>query len=170
MEKAIIMAVDCIKKKCTNEKPLILHSIRVGFKLNEFNQPKEVVIAGILHDLVEDTDCTISQIKKKFGQKVAALVSACSCPYQKNDKDRWLKFLNKIKKAGKRAMFIKLADANDNLPYTELIKDPAYLKRILWKHQMVIEKLKPKMKSSKIFKEYHKNYKNMLGKLKNRIK
>ena len=166
MEKAIIMAVDCIKKKCTNEKPLILHSVRVGFKLKELNQPKEVVIAGILHDLVEDTDCTISQIKRKFGQKVASLVSACSCPYQKNDKDRWLKFLNKIERAGKRAIFIKLADANDNLPYTELIKDQAYLKRILWKHQMVVEKLKPKMKNYQIFKEYYKNYKKMLRKLK----
>jgi len=142
MEKAIIMLVDCITKECSNEKPLILHSLRVGFKLWELGQPKEVVIAGFLHDLLEDTSCIINQIKEKFGNKVANLVSACTLPDIKNDEERWLTFLKQIKKAGEEAMIIKIIDANDNLSYTVLIKNKDYLKRILWKHQMLIEKLK----------------------------
>lgn len=162
IEKAIIMLVDCITKKCSNEKPLILHSLRVGFKLQELNQSKEVVLAGILHDLLEDTDCKISQIKKKFGHKVTKLVLACTFPKVKDDKLRWIKLLNNIKKAGKKAMIIKIIDANDNLPYTALVKNKDYLKRILWKHQMLIEKLKPEIGNLKIFKEYYKKYKKII--------
>lgn len=91
IEKAIIMLVYCVIRKCRNPKPVILHSLRVGLKLQELNQSKEVVIAGILHDLIEDTNCKISQIKKKFGSKVAKLVSACSLPNIKNDKTRMIK-------------------------------------------------------------------------------
>ena len=166
IEKAIIMAVDCITKKCRNPKPVLLHSLRVGFKLQELNQPKEVIIAGILHDLIEDTDCKINRIKREFGLKVAKLVSACSQVKGEDYKVRWYKLLNNVKKAGKEAMLIKVVDGDDNLPYTPLVKSPKELKKVLWKHQMVIEKLKSKIGHLKIFKEYHKNYKEMLKKLK----
>jgi len=166
IEKAIIMLIDCVKKGCSNDKPLILHSLRVGFKLQELKQLKEVVIAGILHDLVEDTNCTINQIKEKFGDKVANLVSACTLPDIKNDKTRWLTFLEQIKKAGKEATIIKIIDANDNLPYTALVKNKDYLKRILWKHQILIEKLKPEIGNLKIFRKYCKKYEQIIKKLK----
>jgi len=45
-EKAIVMLVDCVKQGCNNDKPLILHSLRVGFKLWEIGQPNEVIVAG----------------------------------------------------------------------------------------------------------------------------
>jgi len=166
IEKAIIMAVDCIGRKCRNPKPVLLHSLRVGFKLQELNQPKEVVITGILHDLIEDTDCEINQIKREFGPKVAKLVSACSQAKGKDYKVRWHKLLNNVKKTGKEAMLIKVVDGDDNLPYTSLVKSSKELEKVLWKHQMVIEKLNPKIGELKIFKEYHKNYKDILRKLK----
>ena len=69
MEKAIIMMVDCIKRGCRNDKPLILHSLGVGFKLWEIGESKEVVIAGFLHDLLEDTNCKEEEIKKNLETK-----------------------------------------------------------------------------------------------------
>jgi len=56
-ETAIVFLIQKIKEHCYNEKPLILHSIRVGLRLVELNEAKDVVIAGFLHDLLEDTDC-----------------------------------------------------------------------------------------------------------------
>lgn len=50
IEAAIVFMVQKIKEKCYNEKPLILHSIRVGMRLMELGASKEVVIAGVLHD------------------------------------------------------------------------------------------------------------------------
>jgi len=161
-EKAIMMLVDCVKQYCNNDKPLILHSLRVGFKLWEFEQPNEVIIAGFLHDLLEDTNCKIEPIKEKFGDRVARLVLACTLPDIKNDEERWLAFLEQIKAAGKEAVIIKIADANDNLSFVVLIKDRDYLKKILWKHKMIIEKLGPEVKDLGIFKEYCKNYRKTI--------
>jgi len=161
-EKAIILLVDCVKEYCNNDKPLILHSLRVGFKLWEFEQPNEIIIAGFLHDLLEDTNCKIEKIKEKFGDRIAKLVLACTLLNIKNDEERWLMFLGQIKKAGKEVIIIKIADAYDNLSFVVLIKDRDYLKKILWKHKMIIEKLGPEVKDAKIFKEYSENYKKII--------
>lgn len=161
-EKAIVMLVDCVKQGCNNDKPLILHSLRVGFKLWEIGQPNEVIVAGFLHDLLEDTNCTIDQIKEKFGDKIVKLISACTLPDIKDDKERWLIFLDQIKKAGREAIIIKIIDADDNLSFVVLIKDRDYLKRILWKHKMIIEKLGAEVKDLEIFKDYYKKYKKII--------
>ena len=38
IERAIVFMVDNIERHCSNEKPLILHSLRVGLKLMELEQ------------------------------------------------------------------------------------------------------------------------------------
>jgi (p)ppGpp synthase/HD superfamily hydrolase len=101
IERAIIFLVKKIQERCYNEKPLILHSIRVGVQLIELCEEKETIIAGFLHDLLEDTDCKIVEIEKKFGKKVAKLVLACT--FDKNIKDykeRWQKSVSNIKRGG----------------------------------------------------------------------
>ena len=71
-------------------------------------------------------------------------------------------FLNQIKKAGREAIIIKIIDADDNLSFVVLIKDRDYLKRILWKHKMIIEKLGAEVKDLEIFKDYYKKYKKII--------
>jgi len=39
---------------------------------------EETVIAGLLHDLVEDTEVTLEQIREQFGDRVAEIVDHCS--------------------------------------------------------------------------------------------
>jgi len=43
-----------------------------------------------------------------------------------------------------------------------LIKNRDYLKRILWKHKMIIDKLGPEVKDLEIFKEYREKYKRII--------
>lgn len=159
IEKAITMVVDCVRKNCRNPKPLILHSIRVGLKLVELKQPQKVVLAGILHDLVEDTNCTLGQIKKEFGPKVANLVSALTQEKIKDYKKRWHILLSKIKKVGRGAMIIKVVDMHENLPYLLLIKNRQELKTILWKHNFAMGELQPYIGNLKIFKNCRQDYK-----------
>lgn len=159
MEKAIIMLADCVRKNCRNPKPLILHSIRVGLKLLELRQPKEVVIAGILHDLIEDTDCTIGQIRKTFGVKVARLVSSVTQEKLKDYKKRWYILMEKIKKEGKSAMILKLVDMNENLVYIPLMKDREELKKIQWKNNFAMSQLKPHIGNLGVFRECGNAYK-----------
>ena len=61
-------------QKRVSGEPYITHCLAVAAILNEMKVPPEVVIAGILHDTVEDTDITLDVIKKEFGDDIAKLV------------------------------------------------------------------------------------------------
>jgi (p)ppGpp synthase/HD superfamily hydrolase len=54
--------------------PYISHLINVMKILCENNCKEEVIVAGILHDVVEDTPVTIDEIETGFGRQVAFLV------------------------------------------------------------------------------------------------
>ncbi len=59
-----------------NNLPKSTHLFSVAAILLKYGYDEEVVVAGILHDVVEDTDRDIDEIKKLFGQKVAGYVLA----------------------------------------------------------------------------------------------
>ncbi|MCR4646484.1 MAG: HD domain-containing protein [Oscillospiraceae bacterium] len=56
--------------------PYILHPLEVAQILSTMTEDPEVITAGILHDVVEDTDGTLVEIEKRFGKRVALLVSS----------------------------------------------------------------------------------------------
>ncbi len=155
IECAIIFLIQKIKERCYNEKPLILHSIKVGLRLMEQEEAKEVVITGFLHDLIEDTDCKIEEIEKEFGKMVAELVSACTFDRSIKDyKERWCKLISGIKQVGRDALIIKLADQMENLPYYMLISEEEKKKEVMWKHKFFIERCGDDLKELQIFKDY----------------
>jgi (p)ppGpp synthase/HD superfamily hydrolase len=47
-----------------------------GICLYDHDCPDETVLAAVLHDLIEDTDCTIIEVEQEFGRPVAQLVAA----------------------------------------------------------------------------------------------
>jgi len=154
-EKAIIFMVNKINNYCRNEKPVILHTLRVGMGLMELNMQKEVVIAGFLHDLLEDTDCQIEDIQKKFDKDIAKLVKACTFDISiSNYKERWQKSLKGLFEGGKEAMIIRVVDAMDNLPYYILISDKNRKKEVLWKHRFLVNSLDKYLHHEKIFQKY----------------
>jgi len=55
-------------------EPYIIHPIEVACILADFELDSTSIIAAILHDTIEDTTCTLEQIKEDFGTEVAALV------------------------------------------------------------------------------------------------
>ena len=56
--------------------PYILHPLEVAQILSTMTDDQDVITAGILHDIVEDTDGTLQEIEKRFGERVAFLVSS----------------------------------------------------------------------------------------------
>ena len=58
--------------------PFILHPMEVAQILSAMTDDVEIITAGILHDIVEGTDGTLEEIKKRFGNRVASLVSSQS--------------------------------------------------------------------------------------------
>lgn len=55
-------------------EPYIVHSIEVARILTEMGMDYITVIAGILHDVVEDTGVSLDEVKEEFGEEVALLV------------------------------------------------------------------------------------------------
>lgn len=56
--------------------PFILHPMEVAQILSTMTDDVEIIAAGMLHDIVEDTDGTLTEIRKRFGERVAHLVSS----------------------------------------------------------------------------------------------
>ena len=55
-------------------EPYIIHPLCVAIILADLELDKETIIAGILHDVVEDTIMTLGEVEKEFGAEVALLV------------------------------------------------------------------------------------------------
>lgn len=159
IENAIVFMVKQFLKCYKSGKPVILHSIRVGTKLMQMNQSKDMVITGFLHDLIEDSNTNIKQIKKQFGADVAKLTKALTFSDKIKDyKERWKNEIKKIIETGREAMIIKVVDASDSLPYYTLIKNPKIKEEVLWKQQLIIDSFEKYLKNKKIFQEYKKMY------------
>ena len=60
------------------QTPYIVHPLSVGIILAKTGAPDEVIIAGILHDTIEDTPVTFEQIRETFGETIANLVKGAS--------------------------------------------------------------------------------------------
>lgn len=58
--------------------PYYEHVVGVALILDRLGFEESVVIAGLLHDVVEDTEATLDQVRDRFGDTVARTVEACS--------------------------------------------------------------------------------------------
>jgi (p)ppGpp synthase/HD superfamily hydrolase len=58
--------------------PYFEHVVAVAMILDRLRFDEDVVIAGLLHDAVEDTTATLAQIEAEFGSRVAELVGHCT--------------------------------------------------------------------------------------------
>ena len=75
IEKAFDIAYHAHEGQCRKSgEPYIIHPLWVGIILAELELDKETIIAGILHDVVEDTVMTEEEITETFGKEVALLV------------------------------------------------------------------------------------------------
>jgi (p)ppGpp synthase/HD superfamily hydrolase len=58
--------------------PYFEHVVAVAMALDRLGFDEPVVIAGLLHDVVEDTEATFDDVRARFGPAVAELVAHCS--------------------------------------------------------------------------------------------
>lgn len=57
------------KVRKINNSPYILHPLEVAQILSGMTDDVEIIAAGVLHDIVEDTDGTLGEIEKALRQK-----------------------------------------------------------------------------------------------------
>ena len=57
-------------------EPYYHHLVEVAYILAELHSGPNTIVAGFLHDVVEDTDVTVDMIKKRWGDEVASIVDS----------------------------------------------------------------------------------------------
>jgi (p)ppGpp synthase/HD superfamily hydrolase len=104
-------------RKYPENTPYYTHLFRVGNILSEYGFSDEVVKAGLLHDLVEDTDYELDYIKENFGDDIAKYVDFVSEDKNLPWKERKLEYIRKLfsNESPVESIAISMADKIDNL-------------------------------------------------------
>ena len=95
--------------------PMVTHPIRVANILRSTGFPEEVVIAGYLHDTVEDTDVTLEDIEREFGAEVRYIVAGNTEDKDKSWVERKKHTVEALKTAPLSIRPLVVADKLDNL-------------------------------------------------------
>ena len=97
--------------------PYMSHLMAVGAIVMEAGGNEEQQIAGVLHDVVEDTSATVDDIDRSFGPAVAAIVRACSDTEIKPKppwRERKVAYINHLADIHADALLVSLADKVHN--------------------------------------------------------
>jgi (p)ppGpp synthase/HD superfamily hydrolase len=64
------------QRQKVNGRPYVEHPIAVATDVNAAGFDQEMVAAALLHDIVEDSDVSVEDVRERFGDRVADLVDA----------------------------------------------------------------------------------------------
>jgi len=90
---------------------MILHPLRVMFRLRKQGKSIEMQVAAVLHDVIEDSDWTEENLSRIFGPEVSHLVVALS----KRSGESYDDYINRVISEGAEACETKLTDILDNV-------------------------------------------------------
>lgn len=102
-------------------EPYIIHPISVAYIIDEWGFDTESIMAGFLHDTVEDTDVTYQDVEGRFGKSVADLVDGVTklghVVYQSREEEQMEDLRKMFIAMAKdiRVIVIKLADCTHNI-------------------------------------------------------
>jgi len=109
----------------------IMHPVAVASILAGMRMDSPTITAAILHDTVEDTDITLDDLKREFGDQVAKLVDGVTKldkmkfrTRQEADAESFRKLLLAMSR-DLRVIFIKLADRLHNMRTIEAMSPPS---------------------------------------------
>src|SRR6266478_2360028 len=105
------------RRKGERAEPYINHLTEVAALLAEATGGEDVVLVlgGLLHDTLEDTDATYEDLEQRFGPEVAALVAEVTDDKSLPKEERKRLQIDKTPGKSRRAKLLKLADKTSNL-------------------------------------------------------
>ncbi len=116
-------------QKRASGEPYIIHPINVAITLLDFQLDATAVTAGLLHDVLEDTDVTRQEIKDRFGADVLHLVNGVTKINIVNVKNKSVQERETIRKMilamdkDIRVVLIKLADKRHNMSTLQYMRE-----------------------------------------------
>lgn len=112
------------------DRAYIGHPLEVMNILMHMDADRELMMAGLLHDTIEDTDTTYLDIKNEFGLDVAALVAAHSEPPEATWEDGRRQTVEELDYCSFREKLLIMADVTANL--RSLWRDYRHIGESLW--------------------------------------
>ncbi len=96
--------------------PYIEHPVTVAARLEEQGYGEEAVAAALLHDVVEDSETTLDELREKFGEAVAGIVGVLTDDESiESYRERKAEHRERVAAAGDEAMAIYGADKLTNV-------------------------------------------------------
>lgn len=103
-------------------EPYIGHPVQVAMTLSEYRVDPSTIVAGLLHDILEDTDATYAEVKTLFGEEIADIVEGLTklhlLHYEGTKASEQVRNHQKMVLAMAkdiRVIFVKLADRLNNM-------------------------------------------------------
>lgn len=101
-----------------SRKPILFHDIRVGTYLYRKGYPRDIVLAGVLHDAIEWSDITEEMLRDGFGENVLRIVLANSKNRSIEDSgERIDDMIGRCVAEGEGALIVKAADTLDSFEH-----------------------------------------------------
>jgi GTP pyrophosphokinase len=95
----------------------LLEAVEVLVRGAKVTDP-DVLCAAVLHDVVEDTPCTLAEVRAAFGDRVAGIVGWVTIPTAENGADKKAvkeEYLQRLAGAPDDVILVKLADRASNV-------------------------------------------------------
>lgn len=102
----------------STKKPTLFHGLRVGVYLYGNNYSDDIVLAGVLHDALEDTEISETEISNSFGDTVLGLVKASTKDDSIMDSiEKNNELIKRCVENGEDALIVKSADILDSFKW-----------------------------------------------------
>lgn len=95
--------------------PYITHLVSVSVLVSNHTEDEDTIIAGLLHDILEDTKTTAEEVRHLFGNDVCQMVMSVTEPKKQVWKERKLGYLLQLESASEGALLIAAADKLHNI-------------------------------------------------------
>ena len=105
------------RRKGPNGAPYVNHLIEVATLLVTEGgvDDVEVLVAAVLHDVIEDTETTLAEVQMRFGEKVSLLVASLTDDKRLPRAERKRLTLERLQHASPATKVVKLADLCSNI-------------------------------------------------------
>ena len=116
-------------------EPYFIHPVAVANILADLNMDDETIVAGLLHDVLEDTEVTEEELTEIFGEEITLLVEGVTKLnkiYYKSKQENQAENLRKMVLAMSkdiRVIIVKLADRLHNMRTLEYMERTKQMKR-----------------------------------------